>query len=239
MIFAFFAKVRKPSEVNTFFFFPCFLAVNNIRLHLPWYCLNGLSLTFMSRSEYITCFNYLAELYQQENTSSVDFFLDTSRKNRYFSATQEKKSPIKCGKEEKMSENGTEEVDTHLKNLYEQNRTLSQPWYSVCILAYAILVVFAVSGNCLVLVALARSRELRKSARNILIGLLATSDLLLSCTMPLTAIDVLTRYWPFGKDTENLCRMVKTSSAVAVYLSSMTLTAIAVDRYHCIVQSSR
>ena len=138
-----------------------------------------------------------------------------------------------------MSENGTEEVDTHLKNLYEQNRTLSQPWYSVCILAYAILVVFAVSGNCLVLVALARSRELRKSARNILIGLLATSDLLLSCTMPLTAIDVLTRYWPFGEDTENLCRMVKTSSAVAVYLSSMTLTAIAVDRYHCIVQSSR
>lgn len=142
-------------------------------------------------------------------------------------------------KQEKMSGNGTEEVDSHLKKLYEQNRTLSQPWYSVCILAYAILVVFAVSGNCLVLVALARSRELRKSARNILIGLLATSDLLLSCTMPLTAIDVLTRYWPFGKDTENLCRMVKTSSAVAVYLSSMTLTAIAVDRYHCIVQSSR
>ena len=138
-----------------------------------------------------------------------------------------------------MSENGTEEVDSHLKKLYEQNRTLTQPWYSVCILAYAILVVFAVSGNCLVLVALARSRELRKSARNILIGLLATSDLLLSCTMPLTAIDGLTRYWPFGKDTENLCRMVKTSSAVAVYLSSMTLTAIAVDRYHCIVQSSR
>ena len=138
-----------------------------------------------------------------------------------------------------MSENGTEEVDSHLKELYEKNRTLSQPWYSVCILAYAILVVFAVSGNCLVLVALARSRELRKSARNILIGLLATSDLLLSCTMPLTAIDALTRYWPFGKDAENLCRMVKTSSAVAVYLSSMTLTAIAVDRYHCIVQSSR
>ena len=140
--------------------------------------------------------------------------------------------------QEKMSENGTEEVDKHLQDLFELNRTLSQPWYSVCILAYAILVVFAVSGNCLVLVALARSRELRKSARNILIGLLATSDLLLSCTMPLTAIDVLTRYWPLA-NSENLCRMVKTSSAVAVYLSSMTLTAIAVDRYHCIVQSSR
>jgi len=138
-----------------------------------------------------------------------------------------------------MSQNETQEVDPHLKNLYEQNRTLSQPWYSLCIAFYAILVVIAVSGNSLVLIAMVRSRELRKSARNILIGILATSDLLLSCTMPLTAIDALTKYWPFGKDTVNLCRIVKTSSAVAVYLSSMTLIAIAGDRYHCIVQSSR
>ena len=139
-----------------------------------------------------------------------------------------------------MSQNETvEEVDTHLRNQYEQNRMLRQPWYSVCIAFYAIMVVIAISGNSLVLIAMARSRELRKSARNILIALLATSDLLLSCTMPLTAIDALTKYWPFGKDTVNLCRMVKTSSAVAVYLSSMTLIAIAGDRYHCIVKSSR
>ena len=136
-----------------------------------------------------------------------------------------------------MSRNQSE-VDEYLKSLYEQNRNLPQPWYSICILSYTILVCIAVMGNSLVLIALGRSRELRKSSRNILIGLLATSDLLLSLTMPLTAIDALTKYWPFGKNTLNLCRMVKTSSAVAVYLSSLTLIAIAVDRYHCIVKTS-
>ncbi len=138
-----------------------------------------------------------------------------------------------------MSQNKSEEVNEYLRALYEQNRNLPQPWYSLCITFYAILVAIAVLGNSLVLVSMARSKELRKSARNILIGLLATSDLLLSCTMPLTAIDALTKYWPFGKDTLTLCRTVKTSSAVAVYLSSMTLIAIALDRYHCIVRSSR
>lgn len=138
-----------------------------------------------------------------------------------------------------MAQNQSEEIDEYLKNQYLQNRNLPQPWYTLCILSYTILVAFAVAGNSLVLIAMARSKELRKSARNILIGLLATSDLLLSCTMPLTAIDALTKYWPFGKETLNLCRTVKTSSAVAVYLSSMTLIAIALDRYHCIVQSSK
>ena len=44
-----------------------------------------------------------------------------------------------------MSQNETLEVDTHLKNLYEQNRTLSQPWYSLCIAFYSILVIIGKS----------------------------------------------------------------------------------------------
>ena len=103
---------------------------------------------------------------------------------------------------------------------------------------YELMMKVAVLGNSLVLMALTWSRELRKSPRNILIGTLATSDLLLCCTMPLTAIDVLTKSWPFGKDSVILCKIVKSSSAVAVYLSSMVLILIAVDRYR-IIQSSR
>ena len=133
----------------------------------------------------------------------------------------------------------TSEDDGGFQILMKENRNIHQPWYGICIFFYSILVVIAILGNSLVLIALGRSKELKKSARNILIGLLASSDLLLSCTMPLTAIDVLTKYWPFGKDTLNMCRTVKTSSAVAVYLSSMTLIAIAVDRHHCIVNSTK
>jgi neuropeptide Y receptor len=130
-------------------------------------------------------------------------------------------------------------INEHLYSLYKQNRSLSQPWLTICILCYSILVNVAAMGNILVLVAMARSRELRKYARNVLIGLLATSDLLLSFTMPLTAIDALTKYWPFGKNTLSLCRTVKTTSTVAVYLSSLTLIAIASHRHHCIVHSMR
>ena len=138
-----------------------------------------------------------------------------------------------------VNESTTNNECDGLECLYKQNRNIHQPWYAICIFFYSILVVIAILGNSLVLIALGRSKELKKSARNILIGLLASSDLLLSCTMPLTAIDVLTKYWPFGKDSLNMCRTVKTSSAVAVYLSSMTLIAIAVDRHHCIVNSTK
>ena len=74
---------------------------------------------------------------------------------------------------------------------------------------YELMMKVAVLGNSLVLMALTWSRELRKSPRNILIGTLATSDLLLCCTMPLTAIDVLTKSWPFGKNSVILCKIVK------------------------------
>ena len=57
--------------------------------------------------------------------------------------------------------------------------------------------------------------------------------------MVITAIDVLSKYWPFGHDTLVLCKLVKSSPCFAVYLSSFTIVAIAVDRYWFIVKSDR
>ena len=176
-------------------------------------------------------FSHVAIIFQ--NSYLQEHFESNSRNLVY---TKSKMSEAEATVNESRT---TTSQDDGLQILYEQNRNIHQPWYGICIFFYSILVVIAILGNSLVLIALGRSKELKKSARNILIGLLASSDLLLSCTMPLTAIDVLTKYWPFGKDTLNMCRTVKTSSAVAVYLSSMTLIAIAVDRHHCIVNSTK
>ena len=56
-------------------------------------------------------------------------------------------------------------------------------------------------------------------------------------TMVVTAVDVLTKYWPFGANTLFLCRFVKSSPCFAVYLASLTIVVIALDRYRCIVRS--
>ena len=107
---------------------------------------------------------------------------------------------------------------------------------SICL--YTIVVLVATIGNTLVVASLFKSKKLRTSARNILIGLLASSDLLLCMTMPFTAIDGLTKYWPFGKKSEFFCRAFKTMPQTAVYLSGFVVIAIAADRYQLIVNST-
>ena len=57
--------------------------------------------------------------------------------------------------------------------------------------------------------------------------------------MVLTAVDVLTKYWPFGQSSPHLCRAVKASPCFAVYLASLTIVVIALDRYRCIVHSTK
>ena len=85
-------------------------------------------------------------------------------------------------------------MDPYLYELYLQNRSIGDPGYSFCVAAYSILVFLAISANVLVLSAIWKSRDLRKSARNVLIGVLAVSDLFLAGTMPLTGM-----YWLYGK----------------------------------------
>ena len=55
--------------------------------------------------------------------------------------------------------------------------------------------------------------------------------------MLLTSVDVLSKYWPLGRDTLFLCRVAKAGPCFAVYYSSFAVVAIAVDRHRCIVHS--
>ena len=56
--------------------------------------------------------------------------------------------------------------------------------------------------------------------------------------MTITAVDVLTKFWPFGSSTLFFCRVVKSSPCFAVYLSSITIVVIALDRYRFVVHSN-
>ncbi|XP_067631381.1 neuropeptide F receptor [Eurosta solidaginis] len=127
------------------------------------------------------------------------------------------------------------------KTLVEQftrNRAISDYWHYTLIILYASLILVGAVGNFLVVIAVAR-KAIMRTARNLFILNLAFSDLLLCLiTMPLTLVEILSKYWQFGK-FEFLCKLVAMLQAVSIFVSTISITAIAFDRYQLIVYPTR
>jgi len=101
-------------------------------------------------------------------------------------------------------------------------------------LLYAVVFVLGLAGNLAVIYVVATRRRVRTSCRNVLIGNLAGADILLCLlAVPFTPLSGLLRTWPFG---EALCHAVPMALGVGVYVSTLTVLAIAVDRYFVIVR---
>ena len=74
------------------------------------------------------------------------------------------------------------------------------------IILYTLVVIFAVCGNSIVMIAVVKRKEMR-TARNIFIFNLALSDLLMAVTIPMTLMDGLLRSWNLP-DSYVACRWV-------------------------------
>ncbi|XP_065351512.1 neuropeptide F receptor [Cloeon dipterum] len=130
-------------------------------------------------------------------------------------------------------------IDPELVEMYKRNRSIdSDVIFGVLVFAYSTLILLGSCGNGLVVVAVVRKPAMR-TARNLFIVNLAVSDLLLCLvTMPLTLMEVLTIYWPLG--THQLpCKMLGALQATSIFVSTISITAIALDRYHVIVYPTR
>ena len=93
-------------------------------------------------------------------------------------------------------------------------------------------------GNLLVVSAVAHQPKLR-TQRNVFIINLAISDLLLCLvTTPLTLIEIVNDHWPLG-DSEAGCKASGGLQAVSVFVSTLSITVIALDRYQLIVYPTR
>ena len=93
-------------------------------------------------------------------------------------------------------------------------------------------------GNLLVITAVTRQPALR-SRGNAFILNLAVSDLLLCLvTMPLTLIELLNDHWLLG-DSVLSCKAAGGLQAVSVFVSTITIAAIALDRYQLIVYPTK
>ncbi|XP_042213029.1 neuropeptide F receptor-like [Homarus americanus] len=129
-------------------------------------------------------------------------------------------------------------INVDLLKKFEKNRRVGDGAFYTLIFAYSVLILLGATGNSLVVMAVIRKPAMR-TARNVFIINLAISDLLLCLvTMPLTLMELLSQYWPLG-DTPFTCRLVGTLQATSIFVSTISITAIALDRYHVIVYPTK
>ena len=138
------------------------------------------------------------------------------------------------------------DIDCDLKRLYYFNRSLHDPWHSIFMGLYIILTITSLVSNLLLLIALYRfnnnrlRHQNRLSSQNLLIrplkpgeitrdrlvSHLAILDIFLSLTIPMTAFDGLSKFWPLGKNTQILCQVTKSSPSIVVYWPTMMISNI-------------
>ncbi|OWR47452.1 neuropeptide receptor A4 [Danaus plexippus plexippus] len=121
---------------------------------------------------------------------------------------------------------------------FSQNRKVDDPTRSLLLTFYGILVVIGAVGNALVVISVVRKPVMR-TARNMFIVNLAVSDALVCCVgTPLTLMELLTKHWPLP-DWPSLCKACGAIQAISIFVSTISITAIALDRYQLIVYPTR
>lgn len=129
-------------------------------------------------------------------------------------------------------------IDYGLIERFALNRKVDDVAFYSLICVYSLLILFGAAGNSLVVCAVVRKPSMR-TARNMFIINLAISDLLLCViTMPLTLMEILTKYWPLGS-WPFLCKLAGSLQATSIFVSTISITAIALDRYQVIVYPTK
>lgn len=117
-----------------------------------------------------------------------------------------------------------------------ENVKLSKLEEKVIISIFSIVIILGIFGNLLVIWTVLFNKQMRTS-NNVIIINLAISDLILCFfSIPFNAYKTLRHTWAFGNF---LCRLTPFFQATNVFVSSMSITAIALDRYIHIVCAVR
>ena len=115
----------------------------------------------------------------------------------------------------------------------ESEQVMRLTWLmSLFIIFYSLIFLLGLIGNVLVAFVVVRNKAMQ-TITNIFITNLAVSDICMCLlAVPFTPMSFFFNSWIFGKA---LCHIVPMTLCISVYVSTLTSTAIAVDRYFVIV----
>ena len=130
--------------------------------------------------------------------------------------------------------NTTVDIHTYLMDMRATSRSGTENAF--LIIAYTIIVVVSFFGNLLVCYVIWKNKRLH-TVTNIFIANLAVADILMTIwNIPFNLVRIVLEQWPFG---QAMCVVVNMALMVSVYVSTFTLTAIALDRYQVIIKPLR
>ena len=93
---------------------------------------------------------------------------------------------------------------------------------------YCSIFLIGIFGNLLVTYVVLKNKSMQNPT-NLFITSLASADILMCCfSVPFTPIQSFTGKWLFG---EVLCTLFPVSQGISIYISTMTMTIIALDRF--------
>ncbi|XP_075590076.1 uncharacterized protein LOC124497755 [Dermatophagoides farinae] len=116
---------------------------------------------------------------------------------------------------------------------FNRQRPLSIRDCSVIIM-YGLIVLVSLFGNLLVCKVILFKQAMRRRITHIFIANLTISDLLMTIfTIPMNTARQILDDWPFG---EFCCKLVPFVQAISVYVSALSMTMIAIDRYQALVR---
>lgn len=117
-----------------------------------------------------------------------------------------------------------------------QSRRFDEPMETIILTFYTILIIFGATGNGLVCYVVTRNAHMR-TPRNIFIINLSISDLTLCLfTQPLNLYRLLHHYWMLGGF---MCKFVAMCQGTNIFVSTISITAIALDRFQVIVYPTK
>ncbi len=132
----------------------------------------------------------------------------------------------------------TEDIERIFHEMYKgmSMSNFDQATQIALIVAFTVLILFGAVGNGLVCYVVAKNPSMR-TPRNIFIINLAISDLTLCIfTQPFNLMKVSMPFWNLG---DFMCKFVPMFAGTNVFVSTISITAIALDRFQVIVYPTR
>lgn len=128
-------------------------------------------------------------------------------------------------------EEGIDDNENNQTFLYDESTSIPAV-KAVLSLMYLTIFILGISGNVLVCHVVFKNRHMQ-TVTNFFIANLALSDILLCIfAVPLTPLYTFIGRWVFGAA---LCHLLTFAQGVSIYISTLTLTSIAIDRFIVII----